>query len=62
MFSMNSYHPGGVQVLLFDGAVRFVSENVDHSPEGWEQIPTGTPDSLLEYLLAISDGNPVGDY
>ena len=28
--SAQSYHEGGVQVLMMDGTVHFVSENVDH--------------------------------
>lgn len=43
-----SRHVGGVQVLLGDGAVRFVSENIDLNTWRW--------------LGWISDGNTVGEF
>jgi hypothetical protein len=30
VMSASSYHTGGVQSLMADGAVRFISENVDY--------------------------------
>ena len=41
----SSYHEGGINYLMGDGAVRFVSESVDRS--------------LFRYLGQIADGNPV---
>jgi hypothetical protein len=43
-----STHTGGIHILLGDGAVRFLSENIDASTR--------------TYLSKISDGNPVGDF
>jgi type II secretory pathway pseudopilin PulG len=46
--SVGSTHTGGMHVLLADGAVRFISENLD-----------ATTRQRLGY---IGDGNPVGDF
>jgi len=43
-----SFHVGGVHVALADGSVRFVSENIDQT--------------TYLHLLAIGDGNVIGDY
>lgn len=43
-----SLHVGGVHMLLCDGTVRFVSQNVDYL--------------IHSRLIACSDGQPVGDY
>jgi prepilin-type N-terminal cleavage/methylation domain-containing protein len=56
----SSQHPGGAQFALGDGSVRFISDTIQHNASGPN---TGkTPNSTFEYLLAIQDGNPVGDY
>ena len=43
-----SFHVGGVHVALADGAVRFISENIDQT-------------TYLN-LMAISDGNVIGEF
>jgi len=55
----SSNHPGGVQATMWDGSVRFISENIDHLCENDFNDPV---DSTLESLLAISDGNVVGEF
>jgi len=46
--SAGSLHTGGCNVLLGDGSVRFLSENIDYTLQG-----------RLHYR---SDGNPIGDF
>ena len=48
VFAARSRHTGGVQVVMGDGSVRFVSENVDFNT--WQRIGH------------ISDGQVVGEY
>lgn len=53
--TLSSQHAGGVQVVMGDGAVRFVSENIQHN--------TDPPmNSVLEYILSINDGNVTGEF
>ena len=53
--SFSSMHVGGVQFVMGDGRVRFISDTIDHKKD----CPLN---STLEYLIAISDGAVVGEY
>lgn len=50
-----SNHPGGVNFLMGDGSVHFISETIDHNTDG-------NKNSVLEYLICYKDGNPVSDW
>ena len=43
-----STHPGGMQIALADGSVRFLSQNINAT--------------VQQYLGLIADGNPIGEY
>jgi hypothetical protein len=49
-------HTGGAPFLIADGSWRFFGENLDHD------VSNGAIDSVLEKLVAIQDGNEVGDF
>ena len=68
---VSSNHAGGVQVVLGDGSVRFISENIDHECDGcsgdptsgsYKRAQTSARDSLWENLLTRDDGNVVGEF
>jgi prepilin-type processing-associated H-X9-DG protein len=50
-----SYHVGGAQFAFGDGSVRFISENIN-----W--LPDISLNSTYEYLGAMADGTPIGDF
>jgi prepilin-type N-terminal cleavage/methylation domain-containing protein/prepilin-type processing-associated H-X9-DG protein len=59
IFGYSSRHPGGIQMALCDGSVRFISETIDHrpGPDGLRAVQ-----STFERLLARDDGQPLGDF
>jgi hypothetical protein len=54
-----SYHTGGGQFLMGDGAVRFISTNIQ-SIQGWTvgSLNNGT----YQKLAVINDGSPIGQF
>jgi prepilin-type N-terminal cleavage/methylation domain-containing protein len=59
--ALSSLHlGGGVNAVAFDNSTRFVSDNIDHFIDpGGNKDPNDAVDSVLEYLIAIKDGNSV---
>jgi hypothetical protein len=67
VFSSGSKHPGGVHVLLGDGAVRFISENIDTGNKAnWGDdgiAATGrSPYGVWGALGTRVGGEPVGEF
>ncbi len=62
----SSLHQGGAQFLMGDGAVRFVSENISHSPYGANAAPAnqaiGHDNTVFENLLSRNDGLTIGEF
>jgi prepilin-type N-terminal cleavage/methylation domain-containing protein len=56
---LSSNHSGGTHVVLADGAVRFLSQNMDQN--GWSG-GTGLVDSTLDRLFGMNDGQVIGEF
>jgi hypothetical protein len=63
---LSSEHTGGVHVLLGDGAVRFLSENIAHNPSAEQTAscmqPAAGAGFVYQNLWYISDTNTIGDF
>jgi prepilin-type N-terminal cleavage/methylation domain-containing protein len=62
--ALGSSHQGGIQVLMGDGAVRFISENIENltTSSGSGASYLQPVDSTLEYIISINDGHQVGAF
>lgn len=60
--TFSSRHSGGAQFLLADGAVVFLSENIDHDPSTASAGAAPTINSVYERLASRRDGQPVGEF
>ncbi|QDT65506.1 DUF1559 domain-containing protein [Calycomorphotria hydatis] len=68
--TLQSMHVGGAQVLLCDGSVHFLSENIDYDIDDSTGSSVGDEapasdlnrNSLLEYLFSRNDGNAFGEF
>jgi prepilin-type N-terminal cleavage/methylation domain-containing protein len=62
--SFHSNHVGGAHFLMGDGAVRFVSENLEHTATNYVASPSnlGGPYGAYQRLSGINDGQVVSDF
>lgn len=62
--SFHSTHVGGAHFLMGDGAVRFVSENIDHTATNYVASPSNVngPYGTYQRLAGVNDGQVVSDF
>ena len=67
---MSSYHNNGIQVLMMDGSVRFISDNIDSgNPANWDALPDFSDAGarratygIWQSICDMSEGNVVGEF
>ena len=63
MYTASSRHTGGVQVLMADGSVRYISENIDAGNQGAMEVTTGpSPYGVWGALGTRSGGEITSDF
>ncbi len=60
--NFHSTHEGGGHFLMGDGAVRFLSENIDNTATGYSAAVVNGPYGTYQRLGAINDGQVVGEF
>ena len=60
--SFSSRHEGGAHFLMMDGAVRFISENIDYNPVWVSASNHDVVDSTFERLMSKDDGQVIGEF
>lgn len=60
----SSMHPGGAQFVFADGSTHFISETIEAGPDpdGNHWANNRATNTVYERLIAIQDGNPVGEF
>jgi prepilin-type N-terminal cleavage/methylation domain-containing protein/prepilin-type processing-associated H-X9-DG protein len=72
-FSWTSYHPGGINVALCDGSVRFINETIDsctsyatgvdtQTAQLSDKVRKGQIDNVYQKLYLRNDGKVIGEY
>ena len=67
---MSSYHNSGITVLMMDGSVRFISDNIDSgNPANWDALhdfsdagARAATYGVWQSLCDMSEGNPIGEF
>ena len=63
VYTVTSYHPGGANVSLADGSVRFISETIDAGDPTATEVSSGpSPFGIWGALGSIQGGEPIGDF
>jgi prepilin-type processing-associated H-X9-DG protein len=63
IWTPTSYHPGGVNVSLADGSVRFISETINAGSSTATEVTTGlSPYGVWGALGSIGGGESLGDF
>lgn len=60
--NFHSTHVGGAFFLFGDGAVRFISENIDNTASGYTTATVNGPYGTYQRLGAINDGQVVSEF